>query len=52
LTLRSVLSAIVQNFDVGFVPGETNEDFGEQFLDTFIITLPSLTLRLTPRAKA
>jgi len=52
LTLRTVVSAIVQNFDIGFVPGETMEDFDEKFLDTFMIALPQLKLCFTPRAKA
>lgn len=40
--LRTAVSAIVQNFDVEFVPGETPEDFDEQFIDTFLLCVQQL----------
>jgi cytochrome P450 len=50
LELRMVVSAIVQNFDVDFAPGETGEAF-DDFVDLFIMVLSPLKLRFTPRKK-
>ncbi|KAF2689772.1 cytochrome P450 67 [Lentithecium fluviatile CBS 122367] len=50
LTLRTVVSAIMLNFDVEFAPGETGEAF-DKFVDNFIMSLPPLKLRFGPRCK-
>lgn len=50
LSLRIVLSAIVQNFEVSFAQGEDGETFVEDTLDTFTVTLPPLQLQFMPRA--
>jgi cytochrome P450 len=49
MILRTSLSLIVQNFDVSFAPGETGETFDTEFLDTFLLALPPLSLVFTPR---
>ncbi|KAF2112705.1 cytochrome P450 67 [Lophiotrema nucula] len=49
LSLRISLSSIVSNFDVSFAPNETGENFYNEILDTFTVTLPSLDLRFIPR---
>lgn len=51
LSLRTAVSAIVQNFVVDFAPGETGEEFDERFRDTFLMTLLPLQLQFTPRAE-
>jgi cytochrome P450 len=50
MELRMVVSAILQNFDVDFAPGETGKEFDEGFKDSFIMMLLPLNLRFTPRA--
>jgi cytochrome P450 len=50
LSLRIVLSAIVQNFEVSFAQGEDGKKFVEEMLDTFTVALPPLQLQFTPRA--
>ncbi|KAH7076045.1 cytochrome P450 67 [Paraphoma chrysanthemicola] len=49
MSLRCSLSAIIQNFDVSFAPGETGEKFEHETLDTFTVTLPPLHLNFAPR---
>jgi cytochrome P450 len=49
LSLRVVLSAIVQNFEVEFAEGEDGVKFLQDTLDTFTVTLPPLQLKFTPR---
>jgi cytochrome P450 len=51
LSLRTAISAIVQNFDVEIVSEEAARKFGEGWEDTYVISLPPLPLRFTPRAK-
>ncbi|KXJ88976.1 cytochrome P450 [Microdochium bolleyi] len=49
--VRAALSTILLNFDVSFGPGETGEAFDKDMLDTFVITLPPLSLCFTPRGE-
>ncbi|KAL5398048.1 hypothetical protein PMIN06_005494 [Paraphaeosphaeria minitans] len=49
LSLRTSVSAIAQNFNVAFAPGETGEAFENEALDTFTVTLAPLQLVFTPR---
>ena len=45
------MSAIAQNFDVAFEPGHATHDFDKNFSDSYVISLPPLALRFTPRVK-
>jgi hypothetical protein len=47
--LRSSVSAIVQNFSIGFGPGGTGEAFDRDMMDTLMIKLPPLPLRFVPK---
>ncbi|KAH6619026.1 cytochrome P450 67 [Boeremia exigua] len=52
LTLRTAISAIVQNFDVTFAPEESEESikaFDERFLSSMLMTLRPLHLVFTER---
>jgi hypothetical protein len=44
--LRVALSALVQNFQIDFAPGETGEKFDKDFLASFMM---ALDLVFTPR---
>ncbi|KAF1851981.1 cytochrome P450 67 [Cucurbitaria berberidis CBS 394.84] len=48
LTLRIALSAIVQNFEIPFAPGETGEKFDGNYLSSLMMTLRPLKLVFTP----
>ncbi|KAH7090787.1 cytochrome P450 67 [Paraphoma chrysanthemicola] len=52
MTLRIALSAIVQNFDITFAPGETGTKFDGDFLASFMMVLRPLNLVFTPRSEA
>ncbi|KAF2130546.1 putative benzoate 4-monooxygenase cytochrome P450 [Dothidotthia symphoricarpi CBS 119687] len=52
LSLRISISSIVKNFDVSFAQGETGEEFANEVLDTFTVTLPPLQLSFKPRDRA
>ncbi|KAF1944269.1 cytochrome P450 [Clathrospora elynae] len=52
LTLRIALSALVQNFDITFAPGETGEKFDGDYLSSFVMTLRPLQLVFIPRSRA
>ncbi|KAK8134836.1 hypothetical protein PG984_006848 [Apiospora sp. TS-2023a] len=47
MVLRIALSSIVQNFEVGFAPGETGVEFDNEAKDTFTTMLPPLNLQFT-----
>lgn len=47
MVLRIVLSAIVQNFQVGFAPGETGVEFDNEVKDTFTTILRPLYMQFT-----
>jgi len=51
LSLRISLSAIAQNFDVEFAPGEDGVKFDNDPLDTFTVTLQPLQLQFKPRSR-
>ena len=52
LTMRTAISAIVQNFDITFAPGETGEKFDGDYLGQFVMMLRPLQLVFTPRSSA
>lgn len=47
MSLRIALSAIVQNFNIAFAPGETGEKFDGDFLASFMMVLRPLNLIFT-----
>jgi hypothetical protein len=47
--LRVALSALVQNFQIDFAPGETGDKFDKDFLASFMMALRPLDLVFTPR---
>ncbi|ORY18831.1 cytochrome P450 67 [Clohesyomyces aquaticus] len=51
MSQRTSLSAIAQNFDVSFAPGEMGEEFDKEVLDAFTVTLPPIQLQFTPRKR-
>lgn len=51
VNLRMSIAAILLTFDVGFAPGEDGVSFDTGGLDTFVVTLPSLTLKFEPRGR-
>jgi cytochrome P450 len=51
LTLRTAISALVQNFDIDFAPGETGEKFDEKFLASLMMALRPIMLTFTPVAQ-
>jgi cytochrome P450 len=50
MTLRTAISALVQNFDIDFAPDETGEKFDGDFLASFMMVLRPLNLIFTPRS--
>lgn len=49
LSLRTSISAIVMNFEVGFADGEDGRVFDEEWEDTLLITLKPLHLSFKRR---
>ncbi|KAF2272859.1 cytochrome P450 67 [Westerdykella ornata] len=49
VSLRYLVSSVVQNFDIEFAPGETGETFDKDFEDTALMKLPPLKLRFVKR---
>lgn len=49
MTLRTAISALVQNFNITFAHGETGEQFDKEFLASFMMALRPLKLVFTPR---
>jgi hypothetical protein len=48
--LRIAISALVQNFEIRFAPGETGEKFDKDFLASFMMALRPLNLVFTLRS--
>jgi hypothetical protein len=48
--MRTVVSSIVQEFDIAFAPGESGESFEADRKDAFTTVLPPLNLTFTSRA--
>ncbi|KAI1391672.1 putative benzoate 4-monooxygenase cytochrome P450 [Hypoxylon trugodes] len=49
LSLRIIISKLVQQFDISLAPGETGEKFKNETLDTFTSTCTPLMLQFSPR---
>jgi cytochrome P450 len=50
MTLRIAISALVQNFEFNFAPGEPGEKFDGEFLASFMMVLRPLKLIFTPKS--
>jgi cytochrome P450 len=51
MELRMVLARVALNFDVQFAEGEDGRGLEEESKDTFTLTVPSMYVKLTERAR-